>query len=874
MRTTHVLLSLILLLLTVAAAEDEDSDGGDGCDELSVSSNVPLSQLTPNTFTKICPSTGKSSGSSSRKKLGAPVCGDGSAFGFFVSRPLQQYDDSSRILVEFAGGGACWSSQTCNYQADALTFPSTWNKFLGLSCSEIEAYVSSNNNNDENNLPISMLCAKSIGNVNLSRYTTIIVPYCTQDVHAGDNEGVVYNENDDDDDDNNDESLVVNHTGAHNVLAVLRYIYKNFANPRHIVLTGCSAGGTALPLAYHLLHRHYNNHFVSKTQISVIADSPVYLTPTYFMNNAISNWNPWTMAKFLGFRYQKWQDSEEYPTKLWDFVLRKGNNRDQWGFVTHTDDPVSQTYYKWMSGYNNNNDRRKLEENNDEIAEQWWSELSSSLDEIQSRHSNVATFFIDENEGHCSFGLYYPLQTSGFEEWAAEILKEQQRFVGGHNHMGLFLFSAVFGALLTYSIVRFAKRQERRSVTDGDFIKYEEDEDNEQTSATSLSSWKQKARAIAIRLLQQMTNYPGTAGYTVALTVYFWCMILRQGFTHPINNPAIGPSAIALSGYGINNPALVVYKLQIFRLVTSSFLCSGIITFGMAVLFLWCIVRPLEMTINNWCSFGALAGLLIFGTNLIYAVAPGLNNGASCSSMALLLGLNACWIGIRFQIIGSIPWIHTAMSIIAILLLTLIFTFNSWIMLVAALGLGGLFSYGLFDITYDGDYLPEDESIKTNDAGTTIPRFQLRRQWLYGFSSVYTLMFLVLLFRLRRPDTLFVEPFYTGCDLKYSDAVSDFAGNFYGNDDDVDDRRKRQRRRVEQESGDGNNNQICAQFCVPHLLSKGVTFGARRIFDFPIHYGTCEANGYEDHVADRTFKYFSYSLDVEIYQDDSYDEND
>ena len=131
-----------------------------------------------------------------------------------------------------------------------------------------------------------------------------------------------------------DDGTTVRHVGAHNVHSVLKWVFQNFRNPSHIALTGCSAGGTVLPVAYALLDRHYNSFLrtppgVRAVQISVLSDSPVYLTPSYFLENAVGNWNPAPIMKSIGFNYNRWISNEDYPTKVWDHALQTGSNKDR-----------------------------------------------------------------------------------------------------------------------------------------------------------------------------------------------------------------------------------------------------------------------------------------------------------------------------------------------------------------------------------------------------------------------------------------------------------------------------------------------------------------------------------------------------------------
>jgi hypothetical protein len=198
-------------------------------------------------------------------------------------------------------------------------------------------------------------------------------------------------------------------------------------------LTGCSAGGTVLSVAYDLIYKHYHGSTsaggVRKKKkkkrmgprISVIGDSPTYLSPSSFLKDNYEHWNPKTMmTRVLGKNFNKWRYSDEYPTRAWDYTLKQGSKKDQWGLISHTDDPISLFYFRITSGPiaeslgdgNQTADRLSRES----LVHKFTGYLST----IQKRHKNVATYFI-ESRGHCSFGLYYALQ-EGFEAWASDIL--------------------------------------------------------------------------------------------------------------------------------------------------------------------------------------------------------------------------------------------------------------------------------------------------------------------------------------------------------------------------------------------------------------------------------------------------------------------
>ena len=166
-------------------------------------------------------------------------------------------------------------------------------------------------------------------------------------------------------------------------------------------------------------------------------DSPVFLTPSYFLENVLDLWNPWPLLKRIGFDYEKYRYSQEYPTQTWDYILRNGANRDKWGFVSHTYDQVSQKFYWCMSG-NKHYGRRELLDQ-DDLPDQWLSELSSSLDVIQAKHDNFQSYWIDDY-GHCTFGLYYALQNDGFGDWASKIFQETVVPLSAESAVGAFFW--------------------------------------------------------------------------------------------------------------------------------------------------------------------------------------------------------------------------------------------------------------------------------------------------------------------------------------------------------------------------------------------------------------------------------------------------
>ena len=218
--------ALVVVLVMVAGCMGPvwtvASSASPTCDSNSLpAEKTRASKLTPNTIHKLCPST---------SSLGPPICGDGGPFSFYYTSPTKRRS-SNKILIEFMGGGACWDANTCDYQAQMLSMQEGLDNYLGYSCSEIQAAIDMNDGAYEGqDLPFNMLCAQKLGDdLDLRDYHFIVVPYCTQDVHIGDNE-IVYDGN----------GNTVYHRGGRNMLSVLEWVYDNFAHAEHVALTGCS----------------------------------------------------------------------------------------------------------------------------------------------------------------------------------------------------------------------------------------------------------------------------------------------------------------------------------------------------------------------------------------------------------------------------------------------------------------------------------------------------------------------------------------------------------------------------------------------------------------------------------------------------------
>ena len=585
-------------------------------------------------------------------------------------------------------------------------------------------------------------------------------------------------------------------------------------------------------------------------------DSSVYLTPEYFLQNGFPNWNPETiMKKRLGFNYNKYRYYQNYPDLVWHHVLKRGPNSDRWGFVSHTNDDISLMFYQYMSGNGDGGNRdRSLalasEAHHDhhrqldnDLQSQWWSEISSSMDYASKKHNNVDAYFID-GDGHCSFGLYYPLQDEGFEEWARPILKERMVIGNRRPSVAAFLVSMAFGGVLVFLTRRMQNKRDKHSLIDSENA----DPREEVGEAATTAAARMHLGYLTDKVVSKCQTWPWTAGYLLSTTIYFISMLISQGFTHPLDNPALGPSAVGLSTFGINNPSLVIYAMEHFRLISSSFLCSGVTTYlFMAYTMYKTSVESAMVSHPHW-HFPLVASILSFGINLFYAC---IGNGASCSTLALALGLNSFSMIMSRRSSGSYPSPTCFTISVFILACTPIFPFDSLVALTAAVVIGMVLGMALFKgetastSEIDNDYI--EKEVEKNEPSSQ----QVNWKLVQGLGALYGLLYLLLLFRVPSPSKQHVSPYLTGCNVVYSDQIEDIVSAYTNGDRKLQD-------------GEGGDI-MCAEYCVPHLVYRPALWGAKTFSPIPIQAGTCEENGYAEHIADHTIQQYTVTVEVLLY---------
>ncbi|MGC4061160.1 MAG: pectin acetylesterase-family hydrolase [Aquabacterium sp.] len=183
-------------------------------------------------------------------------CGNGTPYRFFVNRtPF-----TSKTVVMYEGGGACWEKSTCenkggvqlaavNPDGIPTNYMSDWNRqaHLGL----VTPFTSR---------------IDPLTSVQTQSWNIVYLTYCTGDVHAG-NKVTTYSDS--------TGSVAWYHRGAVNAKAVSDWMAANMPKPEVLLLTGFSAGGVGSTVNFPYMRTKTN-----AGKAALLADSgPLFWAP-------------------------------------------------------------------------------------------------------------------------------------------------------------------------------------------------------------------------------------------------------------------------------------------------------------------------------------------------------------------------------------------------------------------------------------------------------------------------------------------------------------------------------------------------------------------------------------------------------------------
>jgi len=317
-------------------------------------------------------------------------CGNGTPYRFFVNRtPF-----TSKTMVMFEGGGACWDQAACkggtlldavNPDGIPTNYMTDWNRqaHLGL----VTPFTTRVN-------PLTSIQTQS--------WNMVYLTYCTGDVHTG-NKAAVYNNVD------AANPLTYQHRGAVNAEAVAKWMAANLPKPDHLLLTGFSAGGVGSAANYPVFR-----NTIQPKKMALLADSgPLFSVPRHatpqqapsvLLHNKIRD--VWGLDGENGLvtqlikRYPEAGSVDNLGTL--STGLGKIYPQDRIGYAVFQEDTnfsafSYQKFYPEIAGASTNEDRLKL------LNVKWRQELATWRDMLDTQ-PNVGYYVPnarDINGSHC-----------------------------------------------------------------------------------------------------------------------------------------------------------------------------------------------------------------------------------------------------------------------------------------------------------------------------------------------------------------------------------------------------------------------------------------------------------------------------------------
>jgi hypothetical protein len=358
------ILVLTLALFGMACQEEEEEESGATATPAATEAASPEgpaeSSKTPELgpgWTKIEPG-------------GDTICSLGTPYAYYVHPGTV-----NRLVVYFQGGGACWNDFTCSNPdiyfdntVDESDNPENWTEGIG------------DLDNPDNPFKDWFL---------------VFVPYCTADIHWGDNTQTYTIGNKD---------TTLYHKGFVNVSAVLDWIENNFEGPEKIFVSGCSAGsyGSIMHAAY--IHERYPD-----VPLYQLGDAGAGVITDDFFQGGFPNWG-------AAQNIPDWIPALQFPwteltlPKLY-IALATYYPDDRWAQYNTAHDEVQAFFYAAMGGTGD-----------------WGDLMLAGMQEIQDSASNFHSYTAP-GAIHCITGddIFYSREVEGvlFSDWVDAMVNDE-----------------------------------------------------------------------------------------------------------------------------------------------------------------------------------------------------------------------------------------------------------------------------------------------------------------------------------------------------------------------------------------------------------------------------------------------------------------
>ncbi|TGL36822.1 pectinacetylesterase [Leptospira koniambonensis] len=294
-----------LLLYSIFYTPYEEISVGPGTIQINTAATAGSSYQTGRSYTPKCPDKN----------------GSGELpFTFYRRKTAEK---NSKLLINFMGGGSCWSSYNC-FGSNTTTY---------VNYKDYPFFIVSKFFFSEG------IFNKDIASNPLKDYDVIIIPHCSADLFFG-SKTAAYQ-----DPTKGNTNVDFPHYGHDNFLAVLKYIQENYQGVTDVFVLGQSAGGYSAILNYPHI-REAITELSPSASVNVLTDSSVGVTSASLFSAMVGNWdankNLPTWVTGINSTYFSGSPSfDDYIKKIAAYY-----SSDRVGMLTSAFDTTQRYFYK------------------------------------------------------------------------------------------------------------------------------------------------------------------------------------------------------------------------------------------------------------------------------------------------------------------------------------------------------------------------------------------------------------------------------------------------------------------------------------------------------------------------------------------------
>lgn len=290
------------------------------------------------------------------KPAGDTLCARGGEFSFLVHQ-----GDPQKILVSFAGGGACWDDLTCD--SDKIYYDTVEKSFA-----QVEKRSGIFDFNNANNP--------------YKTWTHVFIPYCTGDVHMG-SADTVYTRPD-------STKFTIYHRGSMNAKAAIKWLKDNYQSAAEVNVDGCSAGSYASILWTPEIAEKYPQARISQFGDSGAGVSDSLFFPQWRLDLSLPSWVPGLNPSVID-----WE-----KLTIVDIYKAIANHYPNATFsqFNHHQDRIQILYYAAMGG----------------AAVDWTPRMFKNMEDTNTLAPNFR-YFVAPGKSHCSINnvSFYTTKVDG-----------------------------------------------------------------------------------------------------------------------------------------------------------------------------------------------------------------------------------------------------------------------------------------------------------------------------------------------------------------------------------------------------------------------------------------------------------------------------